>query len=142
MNILIINGVNLNMLGKREPTIYGKESLEDINKFISDSFPNDNIEFFQSNYEGAIVEKIQQTECRYLLINAGAYTHYSIAIHDAISSRDDLVCVEIHISDPKKRESFRHISYIEDVSEVTFAGFGKHSYTKGVKYIKDKYDRV
>ncbi|HEY8443425.1 MAG TPA: type II 3-dehydroquinate dehydratase [Clostridia bacterium] len=133
IKILIIHGPNLNMLGKREPHIYGTQTLDDVNDQIKASAPKDaELEFFQSNHEGAIIDKIHQTDADALVINAGAYTHYSYAIYDALK------CVsipkyEVHMSDIFKREeSFRHISVITPAVEKMFCGKGVYSYIEAV----------
>ena len=138
MKILILNGPNLNMLGVRKKEIYGTESLSDINAYIISKFPNVTFEFFQSNHEGEIIDVIQATDADGVVINAGAYTHYSIAIRDAIESRSPLPFVEVHLSDINKREDFRKVSYIKDVCVATYAGYGKDSYIKGVEYLINK----
>ena len=138
MKILILNGPNLNMLGVRKKEIYGTESLSDINAYIISKFPNVTFEFFQSNHEGEIIDVIQTTDADGVVINAGAYTHYSIAIRDAIESRSPLPFVEVHLSDINEREDFRKVSYIKDVCVATYAGYGKDSYIKGVEYLITK----
>lgn len=123
------------MLGVRKREVYGAETLESINNYIKESFPNVTFEFFQSNHEGDIIDKIQTTAADGVVINAGAYTHYSIAIRDAIEARAPLSFTEVHISDVMKREEFRRTSYISDVCKATFAGYGKDSYIMGVKFL-------
>jgi len=131
MKILIINGPNLNMLGKREPEIYGATTLEDINGEISEfasSISNDiELEFYQSNFEGEIVSKIQTTDAKGLIINPAGYTHSSIAIADAIKAVS-IPTVEVHLSNIQAREDYRKISFISPVSVGTVAGFKKDSY--------------
>ena len=130
MKILVINGVNLDMLGVREPQIYGGRSLEDINKDLALDAKKlgVEIEFVQSNIEGEIVEFIHSGRLYDgIILNAGAYTHYSIAIRDAISSIDT-PCVEVHLSNVHKREEFRHTSVISAVCVGVIAGFGEKSY--------------
>lgn len=131
-NILIINGPNLNMLGTREPEIYGSQTLSDIEKLckaVADSLSL-NLEFCQSNMEGKMVQIIQ--DCRdkkdVIIINAGAYTHTSIAIRDALISTG-LPIIEVHMSNVFKREEFRHQSYISDIAEGVICGFGAQVYT-------------
>ncbi len=133
---MVINGPNLNMTGLREPEIYGSETLEDINNFISDYAKSKGVEvdFFQSNSEGDIVTAAQNVLLKNYdgcVINAGAYTHYSYAIRDAIASTSKPF-VEVHMSDIHKREAFRHNSVIKEVCVKQIAGFGKESYTKGI----------
>ena len=127
MKILVINGVNLDMLGVREPQIYGGRSLDDINADLSKVAKNlgAEIEFVQSNIEGEIVEFIHNgRQFDGIILNAGAYTHYSIAIRDAISSIDT-PCVEVHLSNVHKREEFRHTSVISAVCKGVIVGFGE-----------------
>lgn len=129
--ILIINGPNLNMLGVREPSIYGKTGLEELNESIKSYAEGMKLEcdFYQSNYEGDIVTKIQSVLDNYdgCIINAGALTHYSIAVRDAISAVNKPF-IEVHISNIAAREEFRHNSVISAVCKGTIAGFGADSY--------------
>ena len=131
MNILIINGPNLNLLGKREPEIYGYETLEDINKMIATeaSKLDVNIDFFQSNHEGAIIDRIHEAMgiSDAIIINPGAYTHYSYAIRDAISSVN-IRTIEVHLSDIHSREEFRKVSVIKDVCVNQISGLGSKGY--------------
>ena len=136
MRILIINGVNLNMLGFREPEQYGSTTLKELEKELhAFSFGlGIDIETFQSNMEGAIVERIQQAREHFdgIIINAGAYTHTSIAIRDAIITAD-MPVVEIHMSNIYRRENFRHESVIAPVCIGQIAGFKADSYKLGLK---------
>lgn len=137
IKLLIINGPNLDMLGKREPEMYGLKTLEDLEKDIAHKF-NDQVEFnfFQSNHEGAIIEAIhsaKESGVEGIIINPGAYTHYSIAIHDAIKSQDVPV-VEVHISNIYQREEFRQKSVIAPVTIGQISGFGLSSYELAVGY--------
>jgi 3-dehydroquinate dehydratase-2 len=131
MKILVMNGPNLNLLGKREPQIYGAETLEDINRRIEALAVELGVEvaFFQSNHEGELVQKIQEAMGAYqaIVINPGAYTHTSVALRDAISSTG-IPTIEIHISNIYKREDFRHHSYISGVAAGQISGFGADSY--------------
>lgn len=131
MNILIINGPNLNLLGKREPEIYGYETLEDINKMIATeaSKLGVNTDFFQSNHEGAIIDRIHEAMgvIDAIIINPGAYTHYSYAIRDAISSVN-IPTIEVHLSDIHSREEFRKVSVIKDVCVKQISGLGPKGY--------------
>jgi len=131
MKILVINGPNLNLLGKREPQIYGAETLDDINRRIAALAVELGVEvaFFQSNHEGELVQKIQDAMGAYraIVINPGAYTHTSVALRDAISSTG-IPTIEAHISNIYKREEFRHHSYISGVAAGQIAGFGPDSY--------------
>lgn len=140
MNILIINGPNLNFLGKREPEIYGSNTLEDINKLLekeSALLSKDlSLEFFQSNSEGELVSKIQEAFGKYdgIIINPAAYTHTSVAIRDALLSTG-IPTVEVHLSNIFKREEFRHKSYVSGVSVGVVSGFGINSYVLGLRGI-------
>jgi 3-dehydroquinate dehydratase-2 len=129
-SILVIHGPNLNMLGKREPEIYGKTTLDEINSDLKDLGKKlgISVEAFQSNHEGAIVEKIQEAAAtqKGIIINPAAYTHTSIAIRDALLALD---IIEIHISNIYKREPFRHKSLISDVVTAQIAGLGIKGYS-------------
>ena len=144
MNILIIHGPNLNLLGIREPNIYGHDSQSDLFSFIEYSFPKINFTFFQSNHEGEIIDKIHQTiqfdinkkPINGIAINPGAFAHYSYAIRDAIQSIN-LPVVEVHLSDINNREEFRKKSVIMDVCIDSISGMGKNGYIVAIKKIKD-----
>lgn len=130
--ILVLNGPNLNLLGTREPEIYGYTTLNDINELLSERAESagvDAIDFLQSNFEGELVEAIQKSRGRYdfILLNAGALTHYSIALRDAIASVPVPV-IEIHLSNIHRREEFRHTSVIAPVVMGQICGFGVDSY--------------
>jgi 3-dehydroquinate dehydratase-2 len=135
MKILIIHGPNLNMLGKREPDIYGAKTLEDINSSLSECAKKigADVSFFQSNSEGEIVSAIQDAMSEFdgIVINPGAYTHTSVAIRDAILSCG-LPVVEVHISNVYKREDFRQKSYVSAVALGVISGFGVNSYFLGL----------
>lgn len=131
-SILVLHGPNLNLLGTREPEIYGKDTLEDINAMIkkrADEAGIEQIDFMQSNFEGELVEAIQKARGNYgfILLNPGAFTHYSIAIRDAISAIDVPV-IEIHLSNVHNREEFRHHSVLSPVVMGQVIGFGADSY--------------
>ena len=140
MKILIINGPNLNMLGKREPEIYGSQTLEDINNEIRERAKSLGIEteFFQSNTEGEIINLIQNAKDKYtngIILNAGAFTHYSYAIRDAVAIiSGDIPVVEVHLSNIYKREEFRHKSVLAEVCIGQVSGFGKYSYMMALEY--------
>lgn len=140
MKLLIINGPNLNMLGTREPEKYGKTTLEDIEKELyAYSFElGIDIETFQSNHEGEIIDKIQQAMENFqgIVINPGGYTHTSVAIRDAISSVN-LPCIEVHMTNIYAREDFRHKSFITGVCLGQIAGLGKNVYKLGLKALFD-----
>ena len=140
MKVLIINGPNLNLLGKREPEIYGSHSFEDYFKSLQNKFSALDLYYFQSNIEGEIVSKIQdlvEQELDGLIINPGAYTHTSIAIRDALSILN-IPIVEVHISDIKKRENFRKINLITDLCSTTIIGKGVKGYMEAVDYLYEK----
>ena len=129
--ILVIHGPNLNMLGKREPEIYGRKGLEEIDtelKALGEDLGLE-VDTFQSNHEGVIVDEIQQAVGKYhgIVINPAAYTHSSIAIRDALAMLD-VPIVEIHLSNINRRETFRHESMIADIVTARIAGFGSHGY--------------
>jgi 3-dehydroquinate dehydratase-2 len=134
MKIIIINGPNLNLLGKREPEIYGSQTFEDFLKTLQNEFKAVEIDYFQSNIEGEIINKIQETGFSYdgIILNAGAYTHTSIGIGDAVKAVTTPV-VEVHISNTFSRETFRHQSYISPVAKGVIIGFGLDSYRLAVK---------
>lgn len=136
MRICIINGPNLNLLGKREPGIYGQRSFEDYLEELRSDFPEVAIDYFQSNHEGSLIDKLQEAgfECDGIVLNAAAYTHTSIALADAIRAVPAPV-IEVHISDIYQREAFRHVSMIQDACATSFIGFGLDSYRKGVEAI-------
>jgi 3-dehydroquinate dehydratase-2 len=127
MKLLFINGVNLNLTGVREKGVYGAQTLDEINKDITAHFKNDECEFFQSNIEGEICTKIQTAHCDGIVLNAGAFTHYSYAIRDAIAAVNTPV-VEVHMSNVHAREEFRHKSVLSEVCKGVILGFGKNSY--------------
>ena len=138
MKILILNGPNLNMIGKREEKFYGVEPFEEILKELQEDFPDFDLHYFQSNSEGQLIDKLQQTEeedFNALVINAGAYSHYSIAIHDALKTVH-LLKVEVHFSNIYAREEFRQKSVLSGVCHGIIAGFGKHSYRLALEWLK------
>ena len=141
MRILVINGPNINMLGIREPDIYGKNTYKDLCGLIENYAAEKNVEvkLFQSNHEGAIVDEIQQAYGVFdgIVINPAAYTHTSIAILDALKSVG-IPAVEIHISDVTKREDFRQISYAGMACEKSFIGLGFDGYLRAIDYLLNK----
>ena len=142
MNLLIINGPNLNMLGIREPAIYGKETYEDLCALIRAHADRlgVNVTLFQSNHEGALVDAIQQALGAQdaIVINPGAYTHTSIALLDALKAVA-LPAVEVHISDPDTREDFRKISYLRAACVKTIKGHGLNGYLEAMDYLTGEY---
>lgn len=132
--ILILNGPNLNLLGTREPGIYGSQSMEECLTTLRASFPKVTIDYYQSNCEGELIDRIQQTihdNSAGIVFNAGAYTHTSIALLDAIRSIE-IPVVEVHLSNVHHREDFRHKSIISSACKGVIAGFGMKSYHLGV----------
>ena len=143
MKLLVMNGPNLNMLGIREKNIYGAETYEDLKALIEKTFAEQGIEgeIYQSNHEGALVDRIQQayidgTDA--IVINPAAYTHTSVAILDALKAVS-LPAVEVHISDVKEREDFRQISYAGKACEKTIMGKGFAGYVEAILYLVEKY---
>lgn len=139
-SILILNGPNLNMLGRREPEIYGHHTLSDIETLCQEKAKklSLSVDFKQSNHEGQLVEWIQESidQADGVIINAAAYTHTSVAIHDALKL---LACpiIEVHLSDPKKREDFRHFSYIETLATEVISGQGADGYVQALKKLSE-----
>ncbi len=129
MKIIIINGPNLNMLGQREPSIYGNKTFEEFFSELQEKYPDVELDYYQSNIEGEIINKIQETGFSYdgIILNAAAYTHTSIGIGDAIKAVQRPV-IEVHISNVYSREKFRHKSYIAPNAKGVIAGFGMSSY--------------
>ena len=141
MKILVVNGPNLNMLGIREPSVYGNENYEDLCRLVKEHAENIGVEteIFQSNYEGAIVDKIQEAYGKFdgIVINPAAYTHTSVAILDALKAVS-IPAVEVHISDVSKREAFRQISFVSYYCEKSIIGHGFKGYTEAMDYLKQK----
>ena len=131
--IIIINGPNLNLLGKREPEVYGNTDFETFFSTLKSEFPDMELSYYQSNSEGEIIDKLQETGFTFdgIVLNAGAYTHTSLAIADAIRSINALV-VEVHISNVFSRESYRHHSYLSAACKGCIVGFGLKSYSLAV----------
>lgn len=134
--VLILNGPNLNLLGEREPEIYGRETLADVEKKLRSVFPDVDLTMRQSNAEGELINWIQDARktCRGIVLNAGALTHYSYALRDAIEAID-IPVVEVHISNIYAREEFRHHSVLAPVCIGQITGFGTGSYELGVRAI-------
>ena len=135
MKLLIINGPNLNLLGKREPGVYGVASAESIFEGLKNEYPDVVLEYFQSNIEGELIDAIQKADGLFdgVVLNAGGYTHTSVALRDAIAAVG-LDVVEVHISNVLSREEFRHTSLIGGVCRGSIAGFGPDSYRLAVDY--------
>jgi 3-dehydroquinate dehydratase-2 len=139
MKIQIINGPNLNLLGRREPSVYGNQSFEDFLEGLRTRFPDITLDYFQSNVEGEIINKLHDVGFSYdgIIINAGAYTHTSVAIHDAIGSIKTPV-VEVHISNIHAREEFRHTSLITSKCAGMLTGFGLEGYAMAVTFFASR----
>ena len=138
MKILIVNGPNLNMLGTRDTNVYGTGTLGELNTFLKDSFSSHEFEFFQSNVEGEIINKLQQAMkdgTQGLVTNLGAYTHTSVALRDALEPIS-FPKVEVHISNIHAREEFREKSLTGEVMDGIITGFGKHSYVLGIQAVE------
>ena len=134
MKISIINGPNLNLLGTREPGVYGNQTFESYYQVLQNQFPKISFDYYQSNLEGELINRIQEVgfSSDGILLNAGAYTHTSVAIGDAIKSINSPV-LEIHISNTFAREDFRHTSFITPVAKGLIIGFGLDSYRLGIE---------
>lgn len=140
MKILVINGPNLNMLGIREPELYGRNSYGSLCEFIKEACKNNETEIFQSNHEGEIVDKIQSAYKKFdaIIINAAAYSHTSIAILDALKAVG-LPAVEVHLTDISAREDFRGFSYVSLYAEKVVSGHGFGGYKEAADYLIEKY---
>ncbi|MEZ2722276.1 type II 3-dehydroquinate dehydratase [Paenalcaligenes hominis] len=137
-NILVIHGPNLNLLGKREPHIYGAQTLNDVNQHLVQLATKLDVkcDIFQSNSEGQLVDKIHaaaQQQVDYIIINAGAYTHTSVAIRDALAGVA-IPFIEVHISNVHRREPFRHHSYLSDIAQGVVVGLGAYGYEVALRY--------
>jgi len=139
MKIQIINGPNLNLLGKREPETYGKQSFEEYFEKLKARFPDVELHYYQSNVEGELINKLHETGFSYdgIILNAGAYTHTSVAIHDAIAGIKTPV-IEVHISNVYAREEFRHKSLITSKCIGLITGFGMDGYAMGIQHLFNK----
>jgi len=141
MKVLVVHGPNLDLLGKREQDIYGRETIESINAAVEAEAKKTGtkVEFFQSNHEGDIVDKINGTDAAGIIINPAAYTHTSVAIHDALRAKN-LPSVEVHLSNIYAREEFRHKSLVAPVVTGQISGFGKNSYVLGFRALMETID--
>lgn len=144
MKILVINGPNINMLGIREPSVYGDKNYASLKKFVKNSAKElgVKVKLFQSNYEGAIVTAIQKSLNKFdaIVINPAAYTHTSVALLDALKAVN-LPAVEVHISDVSLREDFRQISFVGKYCEKTVKGLGFEGYKVALSYLKEKHGK-
>lgn len=134
MKLIIINGPNLNLLGKREPEVYGSTTFEEYFKTLQSKFPDITLEYYQSNIEGELIDKLHEAGFSYdgIILNAAAYTHTSVGIGDAVKGIETPV-IEVHISNTHQREDFRHVSYISPVVKGVILGFGLQSYDLAVQ---------
>ncbi|TKD63465.1 type II 3-dehydroquinate dehydratase [Flavobacterium sp. ASW18X] len=134
MKLIILNGPNLNLLGKREPEVYGSKTFEDYFSELQFKFKNTQLEYYQSNIEGELINKIQEVGFSYdgIILNAAAYTHTSVGIGDAIKAIETPV-IEVHISNTFSREEFRHQSFISPVAKGVILGFGLQSYDLAIQ---------
>ena len=134
LTIQIINGPNLNLLGKREPEVYGSKTFEDYFSELKLKFPNIHLSYFQSNIEGELLDKIHEVGFSYdaIIINPGAYTHTSVALRDAVAGIETPV-IEVHISNTHKREEFRHHSYLSPVAQGIIIGLGLKGYEIAIR---------
>lgn len=140
MKILIINGPNLNRLGRREPGIYGAETMKSCLERLQQTYPDIRLSYFQSNHEGALIDRLHQADdegIAGIVLNAGAYTHTSVALHDAIRAIDVPV-VEVHISNVHQREEFRRHSFISPACIGVICGFGMDSYRLGIEALRTR----
>lgn len=138
MRIVIINGPNLNLLGTREPEIYGEKTFEEYLGELKEKYPDIQVEYFQSNHEGFLIDKLHEVgfSVNGIVLNAGALTHTSIALSDAVKAISSPV-IEVHISDINKREDFRKHSYMTAVCPMHFIGLGLPGYDKAIDYIRN-----
>ena len=134
MKIIIINGPNLNLLGKREPEIYGNQTFEDFLETLKAKYQGVQLDYFQSNVEGELIGKLQEVGFNYdgIVLNAASYTHTSVGIGDAVKAIDTPV-VEVHISNTHQREEYRHVSYISPAAKGVILGFGLQSYILAIE---------
>ncbi|MBK8670249.1 MAG: 3-dehydroquinate dehydratase [Saprospiraceae bacterium] len=139
VQIIIINGPNLNLLGVRQPEIYGTKSFDTYYTELEAAFPDYNLHYYQSNHEGDLIDKIQGVGYRYdgIILNAGGFTHTSIAIADALRSITTPV-IEVHITNIYERESFRHTNFIKDSATHSIVGRGLDGYKEAIEYLRDK----
>jgi 3-dehydroquinate dehydratase-2 len=139
--VFVLNGVNLGTLGTRRPEVYGNMTLDDIERLLKDEFPELDLEFRQTDFEGEMVGLIREAASSDgLVINAGAWTHYSYALHDALESVD-VPKVEVHLSNVHAREEWRRVSVISPVVDAVIAGMGDQGYVAAVRYLVERIDR-
>lgn len=136
MKILVLNGPNLNLIGRREPEIYGTQSLDEFLEGVKKRFPEHQIDAFQTNHEGILIDKLHEAMGKYdgVVMNPGGYAHTSIALADAVRSIG-IPVVEVHISNILEREAFRHHSYTADAAVKTIVGHGLNGYTEAIEFL-------
>ena len=138
MKILVLNGPNLNLLGMREPGLYGTGTYAELEEFVKATAAKcgAEVEMRQTNHEGTLVDWIQESRGKFdaIVLNAAAYTHTSVAVLDALKAVKAR-CIEVHLTDPDTREDFRHVSYVRLAAEKTFAGLGFGSYSSAIEYL-------
>ena len=139
MRILVLNGPNLNLIGKREPEIYGNQSLDDYISEMKQRFPSCEIDSFQSNHEGVLIDKLQEAMDKYdgVVMNPGGYAHTSIALADTVRAIN-IPVVEVHISNIYEREAFRHHSYTAEAAVKSIVGHGLEGYAEAIQYLITK----
>ncbi|MBQ4508013.1 MAG: 3-dehydroquinate dehydratase [Paludibacteraceae bacterium] len=139
MKILIINGPNLNRLGKRKPEIYGRKTMEDVLAEIRSAQPDTEVEYMQSNHEGDLIDKLQETDAEGIIINPGGLCHTSVSLRDAVEETGDrgIKTVEVHISDISKREAFRRESLLTRVCAHNIKGHGTDGYKEAAQWLKE-----
>ena len=139
MKILIVNGPNLNLLGKREPEVYGRTSFETYFEHLKEQFSQHQLDYFQSNHEGVLIDKLQEADGQYdaVVMNPGAYAHTSIALADCIRSIG-IPVVEVHISDITKREPYRQHSYTGEACVKCFVGLGLEGYDRAISHVSTR----
>ena len=140
MNVLLLNGPNLNLLGEREPEIYGHDTLDDVHREIAGRAAELGLEvaFFQSNHEGALIDRLHDRDFDAVIVNAGGLTHTSVALRDALLGVQRPFW-EVHLSDPSTREAFRHVNFLSDVAEASIVGQGKRGYLLALEAIAERF---
>ena len=140
MRVLVLQGPNLNLVGTREPEIYGHDSLEDIHREIAARAADLGVEvaFFQSNHEGALIDRLHERDFDGAIVNAGGLTHTSVALRDALLAVQRPFW-EVHLSDPATREPFRHVNFLSDVADASFVGQGKRGYMLALEAIAERF---
>ena len=134
--VLVVNGPNLNLLGTREPSIYGRETLAEINAGLAEAAAGLGVEvdFFQSNHEGSLIDRLQRRDFDASIINAGGLTHTSVSLRDALLGIERPF-VEVHLSDPSTREAFRHVNFLEDIAAARFVGLRSAGYHRALEWL-------